>query len=414
MRLINEPELRAELKGESKYATRAALQGLLKLLQKESHCMQEVTEYPAEGIANVSREDFANLGPFFRFVPSEAAQTAIRLVKSWADGAVRHNDRWIRNVDGNGRIRCLKGLKRVDEVLAIAVVDLARYARLDAEMAPPPPRPSRVILELPDGCAWVLLETREDFVREGMAMRHCIGNGAYHRAHACGLAQFLSLRDPAGRPCVTVEARQGLLIQARAKANGDPWQRWRDEIEALVSHMGWRLFSPRATAGFTRSRFRLEFEVYAGDLDLNAGPNVAQLAERLHVSGSLVATGRDWLTGLPETLWVEGDCLVENCVGLCRPSRRLLVHGRASFRGSRNLCAGFERILVAGDLDLSGCETIARLPARIHIGGRLDITGTGLRRLPADLSVGGPIVCGEFATKSAADMSAYLMRQRAH
>ncbi|MDX2204262.1 MAG: PcfJ domain-containing protein [Hyphomicrobiaceae bacterium] len=373
--------------------------------------MQAVSEYPAEGTVSISREVFASKGPFYRYVRSPQAEAAIRTVLHWAGEAVRRDERWIRDVDANGRIQRLKGFRHVHEILHLAEADLARYAALDRRAAARAQH-TRVVHTLPDGAVWVQLLTREAFVREGMAMRHCLGNGHYYRVYALGRSQYFSLRDASGRSRVTLEARQGLVVQVRAACNADPWPRWRAAIEALMQHMQWRLFPLRSTAGFTDGPEQVAFRALAGDLDLDAGAHPAQLAERLQIGGSLRATGRDWLTSLPDTLWVEGDCIIEHCVGLVRPPRLLLVHGKASFAGCASLGPGFDKILVAGDLDLRGCAALERLPERMHVGGRLDITDAGLRALPAAPSVGGPIVCGDFATKSAADMTAHLMRLR--
>ncbi|MFX8770509.1 hypothetical protein ABTM91_20045, partial [Acinetobacter baumannii] len=74
-------------------------------------------------------------GPFFRFVPSEDALATISVVGAWAREAVQRRERWIREVDGDGRIVRLLSLKRVHDVLALALDELKRYEDLDRNRA---------------------------------------------------------------------------------------------------------------------------------------------------------------------------------------------------------------------------------------------------------------------------------------
>lgn len=413
-RLVNAAELRKALRGPDKMYSKIMLQCLFRALQNETHCMQELETYPEGGLPRVTREEFHAKGPFFRFVPSEDALATISVVGAWAREAVQRRERWIREVDGDGRIVRLLSLKRVHDVLALALDELKRYEDLDRNRAACAQERAQVaeVLALPDGRCWVQLLTLAAFQKEAADMRHCIADEPYYRNHVLGYAQYFSLRDGRGRARVTIEVRQGLLMQAKSAANGDPWVKWRREIEALIAHMGWRLAPQADTTGFVRPRSMLQgFRIVAGDLDLSAGPQPAPLATRLQVCGSLIAQSKDWLTSLPDTLWVEGDCLVEQCRNLIGAPRLLLVHGRASFAGTAGLRGAFERILVWGDLDLSHCTSLSELPDKIHVGGTLDITGSGLRHLPASLSVGDRIVCGRLAARSAAEMNRLLAEE---
>ncbi|RTL69270.1 MAG: hypothetical protein EKK41_14130 [Hyphomicrobiales bacterium] len=415
-RLVNAAELRDALRGQNqnKDYAKIMLQSLFRALQNETHCMEELKEYPMDGIPRVSREEFHAKGPFFRYVPSEEALATISVVGAWAREAVARRERWIREVDDNGRITRLLGLKRVHDVLAVALDELKRYEHLDRNRATWAQERAQVaqVLALPDGRSWVQLLTLAAFHKEAADMRHCIADEPYYRNHVLGYAQYYSLRDGRGRARVTVEVRQGLLMQAKSAANGDPWPKWKPEIEALLAHMGWRLAPQADTVGFVRPRSMLHgFRIVPGDLDLSAGPQPAPLATRLQVCGSLIAQSKDWLTSLPDTLWVEGDCLVEKCRNLIGAPRLLLVHGRASFAGTVGLRGAFERILVWGDLDLSHCTALSELPDKIHVGGTLDITGSGLRHLPPTLSVGDRIVCGRLAARSAAEMNMLLAEE---
>lgn len=413
-RLVNAAELRKALRGPDKMYSKIMLQCLFRALQNETHCMQELETYPEGGLPRVTREEFHAKGPFFRFVPSEDALATISVVGAWAREAVQRRERWIREVDDDGRIARLRGLKRVQDVLALALEDLKRYEHVDRNRAACAQERLQVaeVLALPEGRCWVQLLTQAAFQKEAADMRHCIADEPYFRNHVLGYAQYFSLRDGRGRARVTVEARQGLLMQAKSAANGDPWIKWKREIEALIAHMDWRLAPQAATPGFVRPRSLVQgFRIVPGDLDLSAGPEPAPLATRLQVCGSLIAGSKDWLTSLPDTLWVEGDCLVERCRNLIGAPRLLLVHGRASFAGTIGMRGAFERIVVWGDLDLSHCTSLSELPDKIHVGGRLDITGSGLRHLPLSLSVGDRIVCGRLAARSAAEMNQLLAEQ---
>jgi hypothetical protein len=158
-----------------------------------------------------------------------------------------------------------------------------------------------------------------------------------------------------------------------------------------------------------------------GDLILECCPRLTGLPEELAVGGSLVVR-RCPIARLPEGLRVGRDVslhrlrdLEKTPAGLSAPGRIQLVRGPGLRRVAQGLrvgtdlnlrrCAGLrdlpEGLVVPGTLDLRGCTALERLPGGMEIGsdlGRMPFAPAlrladcpGLKSLPDDLTLGGPI-----------------------
>lgn len=125
-------------------------------------------------------------------------------IADWIDAAVMNDEPWLKNVDAQGRPKKLMKFSTLDQIIREAdkamlkAAQKGRGVRLhgDAES---------LIAELAEGFYIVELHTPEALDRESAFMQHCIGQGAYDKRLNEANYRYLSLRDPAGKPHVTIE-----------------------------------------------------------------------------------------------------------------------------------------------------------------------------------------------------------------
>ncbi|WP_062117194.1 PcfJ domain-containing protein [Aureimonas sp. AU40] len=87
-----------------------------------------------------------------------------------------------------------------------------------------------------DGWAWVWVRTDAERDAEGDAMGHCVGQGSYDRLGRGGA--IVSLRDPAGRPHVTVQIAGVRRMQAQGRANTPPAEKYAARIADATVRVG--------------------------------------------------------------------------------------------------------------------------------------------------------------------------------
>lgn len=238
-KVANAHEVRAWLRRPHGFLSKLMLQALFRPLLNEPGVLHVMDAYPAWGIPRLSEERFHRQGPFCWYRPSARSFEAVQTADMWLRMAIARRDLWVHEVDGNGRVLRLKGLKTLDDVMELAEADLARFRQVAAlSEARHELRHVRPVLVLPDGKMWVQLISPEAFRVEGWRMRHCLGNGRYWSQFKRGLATYYSLRDETGRPRVTVEVSGGYVMQARGTANSDPRPRWAMHITELCGQLG--------------------------------------------------------------------------------------------------------------------------------------------------------------------------------
>lgn len=407
--VMNAFEIKSWLKRRDGLLSTVMHQALFRALQSEPSALHEMTEYPQTPLARLSREQFERKRPVFRFEANATTDAAIEEIEAWLKEAIRRCDPWLKRRYANGRIERLIGINRLEKVLAMARSDMAVYRDRDAAL--PAPLEVQPVLHFPDGKTWVQLVSPAAFCQEGAVMRHCIGNGSYHRISAAGRAQYFSLRDTSGRPRVTLEAAHGYLRQVKGTANSNPWPKWSAEISTLMEALGLQdaLSMARLMA---QPLVDQEFEVHQGDLDLSSCGVPVTLPRALHVTGNLVIARCDWLEALPDLLWVDGNCRVTRCSNLRGMPSGLIVHGHASFAGCRMLSRGAVRIDVRGSLDLSDCRRLPGLPRRMRVDGDLDITDcSALGRIPRGAVICGVVRRGDIVAETPEEMNRHLQAQ---
>lgn len=413
--VVNVSEIKAMLFRRHRLLCMLMLQALLRAFQEERSALRLLTEYPHPPLPRLSAEKFAAKGPFYVFQRNRKIDVAMLVVEQWLRQAIRRGETWIQD-ENSGRVKVLAGRNDLDDIVAFARAELARYAALDARkvssnIAKEASVGVEPVLHFPDGKAWVRLVSATAFRREGKLMEHCIGRGDYYRSSAQGVAAYLSLRDAAGIPRVTIEVVDKAVVQAQAIGNTYAWDDWYAELAAIMYVMGWE---DGCRLPYNSDVVLLEpaIVVHEGDLELSGQAGRANLPRGLHVRGNVVMADCDWLQHLPEHLRVEGNCMVTHCVNLRNLPMRLVVMGNASFAGCRSVSRGAMRIDVRGSLALTDCRRLPNLPRSMRVDGNLDITDCeAMGRIPRGAVICGNIRRGVTVVNGVEDMNRYLQAQ---
>lgn len=90
------------------------------------------------------------------------------------------------------------------------------------------------VMSFHDGYQWIELKSSHALQYEGGQMQHCVGGFSYSEAVAAGETRIFSLRDPQGKPHVTVEA-DSHIRQVKGKQNAVPVAKYVPHTVALLN-----------------------------------------------------------------------------------------------------------------------------------------------------------------------------------
>jgi hypothetical protein len=162
-------------------------------------------------------------------------------IRDWLDGggddadplSAPSGDRVARVSFADAERRSLEWHERISQKAAIAF----------------PEDPSGIVerKRFPDGDAFFLLKSAAALRREGAAMAHCVGS--YADRVLSGKSEIHSLRDAGGIPHVTMEIRNGRLIQIRGTANSTVSAKWREKTVLYILENGWKVGAEGRTIG---------------------------------------------------------------------------------------------------------------------------------------------------------------------
>ncbi|TGQ83735.1 hypothetical protein EN850_03045 [Mesorhizobium sp. M8A.F.Ca.ET.207.01.1.1] len=263
----------------------------------------------------------------------------LRHILDWIVASVQENARWLSNVDASGRPRKLLKCSTYDDLMREADKAMAKkHGQHSMRLGPDDEQP---VAELNGGYRLVRLLTPEALDLESFRMHHCVGDGAYDGGLAEGGIRIFSLRDPRGRPVVTIEidGRHGErweIDQIRGKQNGPPDPRHMAILKPYATAAKWhgrQTYWPtvadvdgiehdidKVPVGTTFNRLggaRYWGAAVSFPTDLTVlhdavfGHGVPTIPERLTVYGNLyLATSREKPIALPESLQVGGWVIV--------------------------------------------------------------------------------------------------------
>jgi hypothetical protein len=107
-------------------------------------------------------------------------------------------------------------------------------------------RDEQHVADLEERFRLVRLLTPEALDLESRRMHHCVGHGSYDEGVASGDTEIYSMRDPQGRPVITMEVYVDIyddgarrLQQVKGKRNNDPEDWQADILQKWLQTSGW-------------------------------------------------------------------------------------------------------------------------------------------------------------------------------
>lgn len=145
---------------------------------------------------------------------------------------------WSKEVDGKGSAIALwQQQNRIDlgQWRIPAVLEALESFRLEQRGEIPQ---GKIVYQFDDGWTVQRLVDPEQLGAEGEVMQHCVGE--YCPQVAAGETIIYSLRDPKGRPHVTMETREGFgrFLQVQGKQNRKPIEEYLERVKQFAVEKG--------------------------------------------------------------------------------------------------------------------------------------------------------------------------------
>lgn len=155
----------------------------------------------------------------------------------WIITAVSDEHPWLASVGPDGYPKKLMKCGTLARLVHEATKGLRERNLRDIVLGP---EDEHFILDLGAGHILVQLLSRAALRKEGLRMRHCIGQGGYDELLVDPDAGFFSVRDENGKPRATLEIRDGYIRQFRGPANAEPLDAVKDLAAAAIDTFGWQ------------------------------------------------------------------------------------------------------------------------------------------------------------------------------
>lgn len=318
----------------------------------------------------------------------------MRHVRDWLKAALVNEAPWLQNVDEHGRPKKLMKLMSLKACVAEADKEMRKAATRKGP-AVKLPEDEELFAELDEGFYLVRLRTQNALEREGRAMQHCIGDGAYDQSVERDDHLFLSLRGPFGQSHVTIEVVDECVSQIQGKQNKPPVGKYIEVLAPHFSSLG--LEAPTETAVFfghvieksgnwvAIEKMHSGIEIQ-GDYELSlAGVNA--LPSPMTVCGDL-GMMKAMMEAIPDYLTVTNDADFSHSSIRYVPGN-ICIGGSLRLEGSRVEYLP-ENLSIGRDLTLQ-LTSITELPKGLKIGSCLSIHQTKICELPDDIEIGDAI-----------------------
>ena len=312
-------------------------------------------------------------------------------VVDWLKAALINDAEWLKNVDGQNRPKKLMKfsdfnsvVQEADKAMLLSAQRNKNIQLIEGD--------EELYQELDNGYYLVKLLTPAALDREGSQMQHCIGGGAYDKQLKNSNGHFLSLRDLAGKPHITVEIRDGSVVQLQGKQNKAPLLKYTKALSSFFGASKLEVNIPIHRLGYVISDEGKVFDIdklpdglkIKGDLDLSHTA-ITSLPDDLKVGGSL-DINHTTVASLPANLKI-GENLDLRHTAITSLPDDLKVGGRLGLCNT-DITSLPDGLQVDGDLNLLNTD-ITSLPDGLEVGGSLYLRDTAITSLPANLKVGG-------------------------
>ena len=325
-----------------------------KNLGKRPENLQEIHELP-EDSPDWLRAKWPEGGPYHQFVADSGLNDKVQHIADWLKVAVQNQEHWLGRVDNTGKPFLFININSLEEAYSEADKAMRQLNQKHAAQLAPEGEGEKTVMELNNGFRIVQLLTPSALDREGFAMGHCIGQGAYDKRLKNSSRQYFSLRDNKNEPHVSIEVdvASHAVTQCQGKENKPPVGKYLPYLQAYLRQEKYKLEASANHTGLVEA----DGEYH----------DIYNLPERLEVGGGLDLQGTG-ITRLPEGLKVGGNLYLQG-TGITRLPEGLKVGGGLLLHGTG----------------------ITRLPERLEVGGDLYLHGTGITVLPEGLKIGGQV-----------------------
>jgi len=365
------------------------------VLKKIPELFEEITNYPEDPPAWLTKDKFENAGPFHAFAPERLVDNSrlkeqIDHVADWVVGACRRDAPWLKDTDARGYPKKFGKIGTLQAAVDCADKDMRRRQPKQTETFENLCATGHLeIIETMGNLTWVRLLSLTALQLESGMMQHCIGHGAYDDKLFKPDVFFYSLRDQFGKAHVTIYVDGDAVLQCKGKQNNPPLPKYMDAVQQFIRSRGWRINEEACYCNL----IECDGVVYS----------IFELPENLKVGGYLNLEDCNNLIALPKGLTVGGYLSLGGCTNLVSLPEGLTVGGYLDLERCTNLVSLPEGLTVGGDIFLSECTNLVSLPEGLTVGGNLDLWGcTRLSQLPKDMNVKG-IIDTEFGVFRSVD-----------
>lgn len=315
---------------------------------------------------------------------AEAARLDLRHVAEWLEVDLARGEKWLSNVDGEGRPKKLLKFGDLDGIVSEADKATAKHAQNLAVVVLDPGHETE-IYRFQDDWFIAKLLTPEALVEESRQMGHCVGLGQYDARLKSGKVEILSLRSPRNKAHVTIEIEvaDNAVRQVRGKQNARPIAPYARKVREFLRASQFSLLDRAWEVGIVVDEM--------GEMH-----DIDRLPENLCVRGNLLIDDPS-VRSLPTGLEVSGKLILRGASIAALPTKLKVGKGLdASESGLEELPKDHG---ISGSIDLSR-SAITKLAEDIFIDGNLDISGTALKELPPGMIITGDLVAKKVELES--------------
>jgi hypothetical protein len=323
-------------------------------------------------------------------------EVALRHVRDWLKASLVNDERWLKNVDAQGRQKKLMKFSSIEQMVKEADKAMLKAAQKQRNISLAE-NDEGLVAELDDGYYLVELLTTAALDRESGEMQHCIGNGGYDDMLGSEDVRFLSLRDPFGKPHVTMYLVGSFIEEFQGKQNQFPMRKYIEILKPYLEASCLYLDAPAIRLGYvidTNCKWHplgsLPEGLECSSVDVSM-TNLEELPKGMVVYGSLDIS-QSSIKELPEKLRIEGD-LIASSSRITKLPSDLVIQGDIHLQHS-HITELPDGLVVYGRLNLCFSH-IETLPRGLVVKDTLNVSDTMLTELPSDIKVGRTLVLGD-------------------
>ena len=267
-------------------------------------------------------------------------------IADWVHAAVVNNAEWLQKTDEHGRPKKLLKFADYGQIVDEANKEMEKFAQRSKDVVLNEGDEALVAM-LEDGYYVVRLLKPSALDRESAYMQHCIGQGAYDDKLGDNEHEYYSLRDPAGKPHITMEVSKKsgenhVLLQFQGKQNLPPIDKYvkavlpfmmsdHIEIREATNALPYVVDNSGNWHHILDLPDRLEIDVLRINITKNETDNYHETVIKMpkHLSGTKLLNLQGMNVQLPETYPDEMDFVIFNS-SLVEAPKEIITKGQVT------------------------------------------------------------------------------------